>query len=138
MPVTHLEKITTRAKQLRKASPKLAWQMAIKKATAELKKGVRAAVTGTKKKKTVAPKVKVAVRKKGAVRLTIGAIALNKIKTEQTHLNMLEHSLKGQQELLKVKGTTVSEKAAIRRAISKIKNSITACKAHMSALKRSL
>lgn len=62
MAVSTLQKITTKAKQLRKAAPKMKWTDAIKKAAKELKgafapakKAKVAGVVRTKRKRTTAP-----------------------------------------------------------------------------------
>lgn len=54
--MTALQKIITRAKQLRKASPSLTWKAAVKKASAEYR--ASGAGNGATKKKTVTKKVK--------------------------------------------------------------------------------
>lgn len=70
-----LKKITARAKQLRKASPKMEWKTAVKKAGAEYRAGAKKKVT-----KKAAPK-KRAVKKVGArpatVKRAAGSVAVS-------------------------------------------------------------
>ena len=94
---------------------------------------------GTVKKKATTPrkvKVKIKPGKKGGSSITIGSI--HKMSQEHAHLQGLETALAKHKELLKTKGMTPGEKAAIRRDIKKYQNNIRASKAHISALKRSI
>jgi hypothetical protein len=64
MPSTHLQKITTRAKHLKKSHPNTKWTNLVKQAAKELKSGVKKAVSGTKKKTTKKVTKKVHHKKK--------------------------------------------------------------------------
>ena len=160
--------IFTRAKAYRKKHPRTAWadcvkacagkkkapakkkaavkkKVAHKKAAAPKKKHAahkKATVGRVKKhatKKAAAPrkiKVKIKPMKKGSSSITIGSI--NKMSQEHTHVHALEQALAKHKEMLKERGLTPGEKAAIRRDIKKYQNNIKASKAHISALKRSI
>lgn len=105
-----------------------------KKKAAAKKKAPRKAAAA---KKPAARKIKVKIKpKKGQSSITIGSI--NKMHQEHSHLKALEDALHKHKSLLKERGLTPGEKAAIRRDIKKYQNNIRASKAHISALKRSI
>lgn len=121
-----------------------------KKAPARKKaapKKKRAAVGRAKRKKAATPKaapagprkVKIKLKRtKGGVSLGISGVSHAKIGTELAHLRSLEAARDRHRQLVKEKGLTATEKAAIRRDIAKYGNNIAASKKHINALKRSL
>jgi hypothetical protein len=146
MANTALQKITTRAKQIRKASPNMAWAVAIKKASAEyrsgsIKKVKRAAVSGTRKKapakkvtrvkaRTVViagPKKKSPARKKASTGFSIGAVAISQLNDQHTK------KLRYEKELAAAR--IRKEKKSVIQALQKL---ISTTKQHITALKRSI
>ena len=90
---------------------------------------------------TAAPrkiKIKLKPAKKATVNLGISGLSHQKMGHELQHIKALTTSMDRHKGLLKTKGLTATEKAAIRRDIVKYRNNIAAAKKHISALKRSI
>ena len=142
MATNALQKITTRAKAIRRAHPGMSWKAAVKKASAEYrgapkKKASRkkAAVSGTGKKKK-AVKVKARRSRKG-VTSSISGVSMDKLRSEMLHLHNLEKIKRSQQTMLS-EAKTKGDKALLRREIQRTGKAIANCKKHITALKRTI
>lgn len=133
----HLKKITTRAKHLQKSHPKVKWTDLIKKASAQLKKGISLSGTSRKKAKpSKATKVTVKRKTSGRTRVTISGIAMGEMSRQHTLLSQQERMLMQARIQLKQPGLTAKEKTGIRRDIANHQKMITSIKKHITALRR--
>ena len=110
-----LQKITARAKQIRKASPKMKWTAAVKKAGAEYRsKGKPGKVVKTVKK-TARKKVAAVPVKK------MGGKTIAGLKAETKKMLLSKYGLLS---AAKVVANTKREKTAIQKEINKIRADI--------------
>lgn len=99
MAKSTLQKITARAKQIRKGRPSMLWTDAIKKASAELKK------PAGKKKATPKPRAKLPVKvvKTQSVKTTIGRMPTRKKPTAKGKMKEAQQLLLGEVGILYAK-----------------------------------
>ena len=146
-----LNKITTRAKQLRKSHPKLTWIDAVKKASGEYRNGSKHTTKkvgatkmierGESKNTPVKRVIRIERKPDGTIKSmkkvgSIPQMALTAISQCMKDQRMCENEITKLQQDLKRSGLLPAQKMLMKRDIKKLRAMLQGYKKHLSQLKK--